>query len=119
MTLQYFKKQEFQCKCGCKTNQIDGEFLEMMDEARRYAGVPFKINSGYRCPQHPLSKKNPTSSHIKGIAADIKFTDGKNLAFIIAGLVAAGFERFGLNFDSKFVHVDYDQEKVSPCFWGY
>ena len=119
MKLKYFKLREFECKCGCKTNKIDDEFLEMIDRARKYGGIPFKINSGYRCPKHPLSKSNPTSSHIKGIAADIKFTDGKNLALIIGGLGGAGFERFGINFNSKFVHVDSDVDKVTPCIWGY
>lgn len=119
MKLKYFKLREFDCKCGCKTNKIDVEFLEMIDIARKYAGVSFKINSGYRCTNHPLSKSNPTSSHIKGIAADIKFTDGQNLALIIGGLGGAGFERFGINFKSKFVHVDSDKKKTTPCFWGY
>ena len=71
MTLKYFTRSEFNCKCGCNTNYIDSDFLDMMDKARRIAGVPFKINSGYRCEKHPLSISNPTSSHIKGIAADI------------------------------------------------
>ena len=65
MELKYFRRSEFNCKCGCNTNYIDSDFLEMMDRARRIAGVPFKINSGYRCEKHPLSKKNPTSSHIR------------------------------------------------------
>ena len=94
MTLKYFKRSEFNCKCGCNTNHIDSDFLEMMDKARRIAGVPFRVNSGLTCENHPLSKKNPTSSHIKGIAADIHFTDGKNLALIMGGLGGAGFERF-------------------------
>ena len=48
-----------------------------------------------------------------------KFTDGQNLALIIGGLGGAGFERFGINFNSKFVHVDSDVDKVTPCIWGY
>ena len=119
MKLKYFKLREFDCKCGCKTNKIDEEFLEMIDSGRKYACVPFVINSGYRCPKHPLSKSNPTSSHIKGIAADIKFTDGQNLALIIGGLGGAGFERFGINYEKKFVHVDGDVDKVTPCIWVY
>lgn len=117
--MKYFKRHEFNCKCGCNTNYIDVEFMEMLDRARRKAGVPFVINSGYRCEKHPLSKKNPTSSHIKGIAADIKFINGHNLAMILKGLQGAGFERFGINFDNKFIHVDCDDDKTNPCIWGY
>lgn len=119
MELKYFRRSEFNCKCGCNTNYIDSDFLEMMDRARRIAGVPFKINSGYRCEKHPLSKKNPTSSHIKGIAADIKFINSKNLALIMGGLGGAGFERFGIDFKNKFIHADCDMDKTSPCIWGY
>lgn len=119
MDLKYFKRSEFNCKCGCNTNYIDSDFLEMIDKARRIAGVPFKVNSGFRCENHRLSKKNPTSSHIKGIAADIHFTDGKNLALIMGGLGGAGFERFGIDFKNKFIHADCDEDKTNPCIWGY
>jgi len=117
--LKYFKRSEFNCKCGCNTNYINENFLEMIDRARRIAGVPFKINSGYRCEKHPLSISNPTSSHIKFIAADIKFTDGKNLALILGGLGGVGFERFGIDFKNKFIHADCDEDKTNPCIWGY
>ena len=117
--MKYFKKSEFACKCGCGTNKIDSEFTEMMDKARGISGVPYSINSGYRCESHPLSIKNPTSSHIKGIAADVRFNNGTNLALILSGLGGAGFERFGINFEKKFIHVDSDKDKVSPTIWGY
>ncbi len=119
MELKYFKRSEFNCKCGCNTNNIDNDFLEMMDKARTIAEVPFKINSGYRCEKHPLSISNPTSSHIKGIAADIKFTNSNNLALIMGGLGGAGFERFGIDFKNKFIHADCDEDKTNPCIWGY
>ena len=47
------------------------DFLAKLDEAREYANIPFIINSAYRGPEHPLSIKNPTSSHIKGLAVDM------------------------------------------------
>ena len=119
MKLKYFKRSEFNCKCGCNTNLIDDSFTKALDNARRISGVPYRVNSGYRCEKHPLSVSNPTSSHIKGIAVDIKFTDGKNLALIMSGLGGAGFERFGINFEKKFIHTDLDENKVSPTIWGY
>ena len=119
MKLNYFRKSEFNCKCGCNTNLIEDDFMIALDNARRISGVPYRVNSGYRCKKHPLSIKSPTSSHIKGIAADIKFTNGKNLALILSGLGGAGFERFGIDFKNKFIHADLDTEKVSPTIWGY
>lgn len=117
--MKHFKLKEFQCKCGCKTNEINADFLEMLVRARKIANTPFRITSGYRCPEHPLSKKNPTSSHIKGIAVDIAFSNGQNLAIIMGALGGAGFERFGINFENHFIHVDSDKEKSSPNIWGY
>ena len=61
MTLNHFKKSEFTCKCGCKQNLINVEMLEMLDKARAMAKIPFVVTSGYRCPKHPESIKNPTS----------------------------------------------------------
>ena len=119
MNLKYFKRSEFNCKCGCNINYIDDDFMLSIDKARRISGVPYIINSGYRCKKHPLSLSNTTSSHIKGIAADIRFTNGKNLALIMSGLGGAGFERFGIDFKNKFSHADLDKEKVSPTIWGY
>lgn len=118
MKLEYFKLKEFDCKC-CGKNKMHPDFLEMIDRGRKYSGVIYRINSGYRCKNHPLSIKNPKSSHIKGVAADIRFNDSVHLALIIGGLGGAGFERFGINFKSKFVHVDADADKVYPCIWGY
>ena len=62
MEFEYFKIKEFACKCGCKTNNIDLDFIEDLDRARSYSRIKYKITSGYRCSKHPLSIKNPTSS---------------------------------------------------------
>ena len=97
--LKYFKKSDFSCKCGCETNLIKDEFTQALDKAREISGVSYIITSGFRCKKHPLSIKSPSSSHIKGIAADIKFTNGKKLALILSGLGGVGFKRFGISFN--------------------
>ena len=49
LNLKYFKLSEFdspdQVGSGKKMNK---KFLEKLDYARHNAGIPFKINSGYR-----------------------------------------------------------------------
>ena len=118
MKLKYFKRSEFTCKCGCGETVISKELLEMLDKARDFAKIPFKINSGYRCENHPESKKNPTSSHIKGLAVDIQCNNSNTRAVMMDALVFAEFERFGLN--KSFIHVDIDlYEKPSPVIWLY
>ena len=118
MTFSYFKKSEFTCKCGCKTNLMDLDFIEDLDRARSFSNIKYKITSGYRCPNHPLSIKNPSSSHIKGIACDIECKDSNTRAIMMDALVYADFERFGLH--KSFIHVDIDVvDKVSPVIWLY
>ena len=117
MNLKYFKKSEFTCKCGCGETVISDDLLYSLDEAREFAKVPFVISSGYRCENHPESKKNPTSSHIKGLAVDIKCTDSKTRAIIMDALGYVGFRRFGIA--KSFIHVDIDNEKPNPVIWLY
>ena len=113
-----FKKSEFTCKCGCGETVISDDLLYMLDKAREFAKKPFKINSGYRCKNHPESKKNPTSSHIKGLAVDIECKDSNTRAIMMDALVYADFERFGLH--KSFIHVDIDVvDKVSPVICLY
>ena len=118
---RYFKKSEFACTCGCGTNKIDDTFITLLDNAREVSKTPYIINSGYRCEKHPLSKINPTSSHIEGLAADIKCVNSEARAYIIAGLAAVGFDRIGLAGKGKgdFIHVDCDGGKPSPRIWLY
>ena len=118
MKIKHFKKSEFTCKCGCGETVISDDLLYMLDKAREFAKKPFKINSGYRCKNHPESKKNPTSSHIKGLAVDIECKDSNTRAIMMDALVYADFERFGLH--KSFIHVDIDVvDKVSPVLWLY
>ena len=105
---KYFKEIE--------TN-MNKEFLFVLDEAREFAGIPFIINSSYRSPDHPLSIKNPTSSHIKGLAVDIKATDSKTRFKIVKALIQVGFTRIGIA--DTFIHVDLDLDKTQKVIWTY
>ena len=105
---KYFKEIE--------TN-MSKEFLFVLDEAREIAGIPFVINSAYRSPEHPLSIKNPSSSHIKGLAVDIKATDSKTRFKIVQALMTVGFTRIGIA--DTFIHVDLDLDKTQNVIWTY
>ena len=105
---KYFKEIE--------TN-MSKEFLFVLDEAREFAGIPFIINSAYRSPEHPLSIKNPSSSHIKGLAVDIKATDSKTRFKIVKALIEVGFTRIGIA--DTFIHVDLDLDKTQNVIWTY
>ena len=105
---KYFKEIE--------TN-MSKEFLFVLDEAREIAGIPFVINSAYRSPEHPLSIKNPSSSHIKGLAVDIKATDSITRFKIVQALIEVGFNRIGIA--DTFIHVDLDLDKTQNVIWTY
>lgn len=96
---------------------MDKRFLFVLDEAREFAGIPFIINSAYRSPDHPESIKNPTSSHIKGLAVDIKATDSATRFKIVEALVSVGFTRIGIA--DTFIHVDLDFDKKQNVIWTY
>lgn len=93
------------------------DFLAKLDEAREYANIPFIINSAYRSPEHPLSIKNPTSSHIKGLAVDISAKDSIDRFLILDALLAVGFSRIGVS--DSFIHVDSDIDKAQNVVWTY
>jgi len=105
---KYFKEIE---------NNMSKEFLFVLDEAREIAGIPFVINSAYRSPEHPLSIKNPSSSHIKGLAVDIKATDSNTRFKIVKALMTVGFTRIGIA--DTFIHVDLDLDKTQNVIWTY
>lgn len=115
--MKHFKSSEFTCRCGCGGNNMQPKFLQMIDNARGFANCPFKITSGTRCFEH--NKRvggSATSSHLSGVAADIKFSNELQLVKIVYGLTKAGFTRIGVNSEQQFVHVDNDKTKPSTIF---
>jgi len=60
-----FKEREFACRCGCGANRISKTLLDMLQQARTIAGVPFVITSGCRCSRHNSTvSKSQNSDHL-------------------------------------------------------
>lgn len=123
--IRHFKETEFECPC-CGKNEIKEELVRMLDRAREIAGVPFVINSGFRCWRHHVEiYKNlglpplKDSPHLKGWAADIRISgEDSNLRYVILnGLIKAGFKRIGIG--KSLIHVDIDPSKVKNLVWVY
>ena len=93
-------------------DKMDASFLQMLDDARGIAGIPFKITSGYRTQKHLQSlidkgyKASKNSSHLVGKAADISVTNGLDRYIVLNALIKAGFKRIGIS--SNFIHCDND-----------
>ncbi len=115
---RYFTLDEFDCRCGCGKNNINLNLIAYLDEARELAQVPFIINSGCRCEKHNRRVKGSrTSSHLRGLAADIKATNSKTRFAILQSLFMVGFSRIGIH--KRFIHVDIDHKKPSTVVFVY
>lgn len=92
--------------------------LQMLDDARAIAGIPFKINSGFRTKSHNSYIGGVRdSSHCYGYAVDVHCTDSRGRAIIIDALRKAGFTRFGVA--NTFIHTDNDPDKDANVMWLY
>lgn len=119
--LRYFSLYEkgMPCPC-CGESKMDIDSLLRFDKARMIAGIPFNVNSGYRCPKYNQKFKNPktgkvSKNHPSGHSLDIKCKTGPKRIKILTGLIKAGFKRIGIRGD--FIHAD-DMDKVESC-WLY
>lgn len=124
-TLRHFKLREFDSpdEPGSGADNMNRDFLEMLDKARSISGIPYIITSGYRTKAYhqsltdkgyPTSK---TSAHLEGYAADISATTSRQRMLILNGLIRAGFNRIGVG--QKFIHVDDHPAKTPDVFWLY
>jgi len=91
----------------------DAVLLDMLDEAREEAGVPFVITSGVRPPRNP----DDNSAHIRGLAADIDAEHARPRYKILRALILVGFNRIGVY--DKHIHADCDESlDQDVCWWG-
>lgn len=118
-------KEEFDCPC-CGCNNVDPDMLRRLNvaqvEATEIAGhyVSFVINSGSRCSTHNESEGvggSHTSSHLLGLAFDLKCETSSDRFAMLFGLFLAGFNRLGLRAD--FIHADRDLDKPEKLMWVY
>ena len=110
-----FSDYEFACQhCGLKG--INNILVQALQKLRDQVGVSIKVSSGFRCPNHPLSKKNPTSQHAQGKAADICISgmDVKQMYEAAKLIPEFAFGGIGL-YDQNFIHVDVRDGKAR---WG-
>jgi len=114
-----FRARELVCFC-CKKEGIKDDLvfhLQMAHDLLPARSVMI-ITSGYRCEEHNREVGGKeTSSHPKGLAADIK-CDGSSYRFLLVGaLLKARFKRIGIGKD--FIHVDLDLDKRQNVVWNY
>jgi len=114
----HHKESEFYCPCcDLSFKDMDEDFVNDLDRARGYAGVQFRYNSTIRCKEHNdfVGGGSKTSSHLKGLAADIEVRSSYERFRILHGLKKSGFTRFGIY--KNFIHVDGDPDKPKELIW--
>ena len=115
--MKHFKIEEFACPTSGEA-EMNGNFLAKLDKARDMANVPFVINSGYRSEKH--NRKiggSPNSSHLRGMAADIRAIDSTTRFRILEAAFAVGFTRIGIA--DTFIHLDNDDSLPQCVSWAY
>ena len=93
MQLTYFNINEFDSPDEFGSGyRMDKDFLRRLDTARGIAGIPFRINSGYRTAYHndKVIKARIGSSHKKGLAVDIGYKGSRERYIIISALLEVG-----------------------------
>ena len=102
-------------------NEVVGlkpELVKLLDDARHIAGIPFKLNSGFRTPEQNKKVGGvKDSSHMSGKAVDIACTSDSNRHKIVTALLTVGFNRIGVA--KTFIHADCDSTKSSNVIWLY
>lgn len=117
----YFTKDELKCS-HCGEMHMDERFMEWVVRLREVCAFPFIVNSGYRCPEHPIEKaKKSPGPHSRGVALDIK-ASGKRAWHLVREATAMNFLGIGIYQDgpveSRFIHIDMDYESNSrPAVW--
>jgi len=111
----YFKPEEFECKCGeCARGyeDMDNDLLLMLTTARVAAGIPFILNSAFRCRTHNRNEGGlDNSAHLLGKAVDIVAVTPFQRFHILKGLLWAGFNRLIIYPKQGFIHADVDDSK--------
>jgi len=115
---RHFSVSEVKCPCGCGEISLNLDLLKMLEVARTIAHIPFGINSWCRCEKHNKDVGGVDgSSHLKGLAVDIRAESVAKRRLIYNALKQAGFARFGIG--RTIIHVDIDDKKTSPATWRY
>ena len=119
LDLTYFTITEFdspdEVGSGYRMNK---DFIRRLDTARGIAGIPFKINSGYRTAAHNEKVGGRVgSSHKKGLAADIGYYGSRERYLILNALMQVGINRIGIA--KTFIHCDVDKIKDEDVIWLY
>jgi uncharacterized protein YcbK (DUF882 family) len=99
-----FSKREFDCK-HTGENNMQHEFMVILEAIREDYDRPMKVTSGYRSPKHPIEarKTHSNGEHTQGRCADIYCDNGKDRFKLITIALKHGITRIGVA--KNFLHL--------------
>ncbi len=90
----------------------------MLESLRAKAG-PLKVNSAYRCPQHPVEARKPKPGfHARGLAADLVPLAMPLRAYYDVVRAEPRIKGIGVDRAAGYIHVDV-RETAEPLLWVY
>jgi len=124
-SLRYFAYGEFDSPddIGSGQKYMNRDFLMLLDRARESAGIPFKINSGFRTKAYNIDlekrgyKVAKNSAHLKGLAVDIATPNSSTRFKVLQALAEQNITRIGIG--KNFIHCDTDKTKSQNVLWHY
>lgn len=116
---KYFSDSEFKkCNPSCSIEDMDSEFMELLDRLRENAGIPLVLNCAYRSKEYDIMKnRSGNSAHTKGKAVDIRCYDSQNRYKILNAALKLGINRIGIG--QNFIHLDNDSTLPQNVIWHY
>lgn len=112
----YFSAGEFlTCSPACKIEDMDVEFLRILDNVRAFYGRPITLTCAYRSRDYDKSKgRDGSSYHCKGRAVDVYCRDPYHRAELVYAAQACGLNGIGIG--KNFIHLD---NRVVRTMWHY
>lgn len=114
-----FSKEEFDCK-HTGENNMQPEFMAILQKIRSEYGKPMTITSGFRSLKHPIEAKKPHSNgeHTTGNCADVFCNTGSDRFKLISLALKHGITRIGVA--KNFLHLGIGGKGL-PCYviWEY
>lgn len=116
---KYFTDGEFRkCIPSCSIDDMDSDFLDILDNIREDAGIPLKVNCAYRSVEWDKAKgRSGNSAHCSGVAVDVRCTNSANRHKIVKAAMDNGINRIGIA--DTFIHLDNSKTLPQGVIWLY
>lgn len=128
--IKHFTPGEFACKCGeCGStgNEMDLDFISLLDQLRTRQDHAMIITSGYRCPEYNsrISSTGFDGPHTTGRAADVGVSGEQAFNLVKQCSLGGWMSGIGINqkgsHDKRFIHLDNLEgpDHPRPRIWTY